>query len=52
MADTYDAMTTDRPYRKALTSAEAVAELRRCSGAQFDAEIVTHFISTLHNAAE
>lgn len=46
VADTYDAMTTDRPYRKALTAADAVAELQRCSGSQFDPAIVARFIGT------
>lgn len=35
VADSYDAMTTDRPYRKGLSKAEALAELRRESGKQF-----------------
>lgn len=43
VADTYDAMTSERPYRKALTSSEAVRELRLCSGTQFDSEIVEVF---------
>jgi HD-GYP domain-containing protein (c-di-GMP phosphodiesterase class II) len=44
VADTYDAMTTDRPYRKALGKKEAVEELRRCSGTQLDKEVVEAFI--------
>ena len=36
VSDTYDAMTTDRPYRSALTKEAAVRELKRCSGTQFD----------------
>lgn len=40
VADTFDAMTTDRPYRKAFTKEQAVAELKRCSGFQFDPEII------------
>jgi hypothetical protein len=35
-ADTIDAMTTDRPYRRALTKLEVRKELERCSGSQFD----------------
>ncbi len=35
VADSYDAMTTDRPYRGVLTREEAVAEIQRCSGTQF-----------------
>lgn len=44
VADTYDAMTTDRPYRKALEKGVAIEELRRCSGTQFDREVVGAFI--------
>jgi HD-GYP domain-containing protein (c-di-GMP phosphodiesterase class II) len=44
VADTYDAMTTDRPYRKALTKERAIGELKRCSGIQFDKEVVDAFI--------
>ena len=43
IADSYDAMTTDRPYRRALTSAIAVAELRRVAGTQLDEAFVTAF---------
>jgi len=45
VADCYDAMTTDRPYRRALSMETAIAELQRCSGAQFDPEIVEAFVS-------
>ena len=38
--DAYSAMTTDRPYRKARPAHEAVAELRRCSGTDFDPAVV------------
>lgn len=44
VVDTYDAMTTDRPYRKAMTVEEALKEIDRCSGSQFDPEIAAHFI--------
>src|SRR6186997_2454540 len=40
VADAYDAMTSDRVYRGRLTDNEAIAELDRCSGTQFDPEIV------------
>jgi putative nucleotidyltransferase with HDIG domain len=43
IADTTDAMTTDRPYRSALTFEEVIAELKRCSGTQFDPELVDAF---------
>jgi HD-GYP domain-containing protein (c-di-GMP phosphodiesterase class II) len=39
--DSYSAMTTDRSYRKRRSSAEALAELERCAGSQFDPAIVT-----------
>ena len=45
--DTYDAMTNDRPYRKALSAEEAVEELKRCSGNQFDPEVVDLFLNNL-----
>jgi len=44
VTDTYDAMTTDRPYRKALTKETAIGELKKCSGIQFDQEVVEAFI--------
>jgi len=43
VADTYDAMTTDRPYRKGLSSETALNEINRCSGTQFDPEVVKYF---------
>jgi len=47
VADSYDAMTTDRPYRKAMSQQAAVEELKRCSGAQFDPRVVNAFINVL-----
>jgi two-component system, cell cycle response regulator len=38
--DAWDAMITTRPYRRALSTADALAELRRCSGTQFDPVVV------------
>jgi HD-GYP domain-containing protein (c-di-GMP phosphodiesterase class II) len=43
VADTYDAMTSDRPYRRALSSEQALAEIRRCAGTQFDPVVVAAF---------
>lgn len=43
VADTYDAIISDRPYRSASTHTAAVEELRRCAGRQFDAGIVRAF---------
>jgi HD-GYP domain-containing protein (c-di-GMP phosphodiesterase class II) len=40
VADAFDAMTSDRPYRRALTLESALSELRRGAGTQFDAEVV------------
>lgn len=47
VADAYEAMTSDRPYRKALAKREAVAELRRGSGTQFDPAVVTAFLMVI-----
>jgi HD-GYP domain-containing protein (c-di-GMP phosphodiesterase class II) len=44
VADTFDAMTSDRPYRKALQDQEALKELEHCSGVQFDEKCVRAFI--------
>lgn len=44
VADTFDAMTTDRPYRKALSAETALEELKRNTGTQFDKEVVIAFI--------
>jgi diguanylate cyclase (GGDEF)-like protein len=43
IADAYDAMTHDRPYKRAMSHEDAVAELRRHSGTQFDPELVALF---------
>ena len=40
VCDSYNAMVTDRPYRPAMSAAEARDELRRCAGAQFDPVVV------------
>ncbi len=45
IADTLDAMTSDRPYRKALSFAQAREEIERCAGSQFDPELVRVFLS-------
>jgi ribonuclease P protein subunit RPR2 len=45
VADAFDAMTTDRPYRRALTIEDAIEELRRCSGTQFWPDAVDALLS-------
>lgn len=49
VADTFDAMTSDRPYRKGLPVDVAIDEIQRCSGTQFDSELVEIFISYIRN---
>lgn len=45
VADTFDAMTSDRPYRKALPVSAARKEIERFSGTQFDPQVVSAFLS-------
>ncbi|TXG85907.1 MAG: HD domain-containing protein [Thermomicrobiales bacterium] len=53
VADAYDAMISWRPYQPARAEADAVAELHRCSGAQFDPYIVALFLeATAHMRTE
>ncbi|HTM22725.1 MAG TPA: HD domain-containing phosphohydrolase, partial [Kofleriaceae bacterium] len=47
IADAYDAMTSDRAYRRALPHAVAVAEIERCATTQFDPELSEVFLRTL-----
>jgi HD-GYP domain-containing protein (c-di-GMP phosphodiesterase class II) len=44
VADTYDAMTSDRPYRKGLPASVALEEIGRCAGSQFDPLVVDAFL--------
>ncbi|NLW11914.1 MAG: HD-GYP domain-containing protein, partial [Clostridiaceae bacterium] len=44
LADAYDAMTSDRTYRNALPEETALAEIKRCSGSQFDPAVADAFI--------
>ena len=48
VADAFGAMTTDRPYRKALSVHKAIEELSKYSGMQFDPDVVEIFVSILH----
>ena len=52
VADAYDAMTTDRPYRKALTQEEAIAELRKFAPAHYDEKIVEAFVDGLSKKSD
>ncbi len=47
IADAYDAMTSDRAYRRALSHRTAVDELKRCAGSQFDPDLAEIFLARL-----
>jgi HD-GYP domain-containing protein (c-di-GMP phosphodiesterase class II) len=47
VVDAFDAMVTCRPYKAAITADEALAELNRCAGSQFDPLVVTAFVSII-----
>ena len=51
VADAFDAMTSDRVYRRRLTDEDAVSELVRCAGTQFDPSIVTAFVEEFEVSA-
>jgi diguanylate cyclase (GGDEF)-like protein len=52
IVDAYDAMTNDRPYRKAMDQQIAINELKRCAGTQFDPTLVEIFIEILAEETE
>lgn len=45
--DAYDAMTSDRPYRKAMAKMDAQTEIKRCAGTQFDPELADIFLKII-----
>jgi len=47
VADAYDAMTSHRPYQQARSKEDAVKEIKRCSGSQFDPKVVEAFLSAV-----
>ncbi len=49
VADTFDAMTSDRPYRSGLPAETACAEIERCSGSQFDPEVARAFLGEVES---
>lgn len=51
VADAYDAMTNERVYRNAMSHSEAISELRKCAGTQFDQDIVTIFVSEISKSS-
>lgn len=52
IADAYDDMIHERPYRHALTPNDALEELERCSGKQFDPTLVAHFIDLRNSKSQ
>jgi putative nucleotidyltransferase with HDIG domain len=52
VADSYDAMVCDRPYRTGRTPAEALKEVERCGGTQFDPAVVSAFKTVMHHQLE
>jgi diguanylate cyclase (GGDEF)-like protein/putative nucleotidyltransferase with HDIG domain len=51
VGDSYEAMTSDRVYRRSIGSEAACAELRRCAGGQFDSGVVAAFLEVLEERA-
>ena len=47
VVDAFDAMVSERPYRRAMTKENAFSELKRCAGQQFDPRVVNTFLSTV-----
>lgn len=52
VVEAFDAMTSDRPYKKAAGLQEAIAEIERCSGTQFDPYLAKKFVELLKESPE
>ena len=52
LADAYDAMTSDRPYRRAMSQREALRVIRECAGSQFDPQLAEEFIKMMEENEE
>ncbi len=52
IVDAYEVMITGRPYKKAISKEEAIAELEKCSGTQFDPDLVKRFIEILKSSSK
>ena len=50
IADAYDVMTNKRPYNEPISKYDAIKELKRCAGSQFDPVLVDKFIEILPNS--
>ena len=49
MADVFDAMTTDRPYRKGMPTEEALVKMEEEAGTQFDPQLVRTFVQLVRS---
>ncbi len=47
IADAYEVMSNGRPYKKAMSKSEIITEIKRCSGTQFDPDLVHHFLEII-----